>query len=67
MKGEPLHVNQEIQIEAVDPSVGCSWLGFLLSYANDILDLIFFNLKKKKLDIAKFYSWLQINRDTPSC
>ena len=45
--GEPLHVNQEIQIEAVNPSVGYFWLGFLLSYADNILDIIFFNFTKK--------------------
>ena len=36
---EPLQVNQDIVIEAVDPRDGYSWLGFILSYANNILDL----------------------------
>ena len=62
---EPLQVNQDILIEAVDPRDGYPWLGFILSYADNILDLIFFNYNKKKLNIAKFYAWLQINRDTP--
>ena len=62
---EPLEVNRDVLIEAVDPSVGYSWLGFVLSHADNIPDLVFFNFNKKKLNIAKFYSWLQINRDTP--
>ena len=63
--GEPLQVNLDTLIEAVDPSDGYPWLGFVLSHADNIPDLVFFNFNKKKLNIAKFYSWLQINRDTP--
>lgn len=60
-----LHVDQDISIEAVDPSEGYTWLGFHLSYADNIPDLVTNNITKKKSNIARFYSWLQINRDTP--
>ena len=60
-----LHINDEIRIAPVDPLEGYPWLGFHLSYADNIPDLVTYNAEKKKVNIAKFYGWLQINRDTP--
>ena len=52
-------------ISAVDPEIGYKWLGFNLSYSSSVHTLIQFNFKKKKIDISKFYAWLQINESTP--
>ena len=62
---EALQVNQNVQIEPVEPSAGYPWLGFHLSYADNIPDLVAYNFNKKKPNVAKFYAWLQINGDTP--
>ena len=40
-------------------------MGFHLSYAESIPELITYNVEKKKFNTVKFYAWLQINRDTP--
>ena len=61
----PLQIDENIQIIQVDLSEGYPWLGFHLSYSDNIPDLITYNVEKKKFNTAKFYAWLQINRDTP--
>ena len=62
---EHLRVREDISIAPVDPSEGYPWLGFHLSYADSIPELITYNVEKKKFNTVKFYAWLQINRDTP--
>ena len=52
-------------IKPVDPKMGYVWLGFHLSYNSEIHLLIAHNLRKKKSNEAKFYAWLNINKDTP--
>ena len=52
-------------IDPVDPIVGYSFLGFLLSYSNDIIKIILNNLNKKMVNTVKFYSWLEYNEDSP--
>ena len=63
--GTRLRVRDDISIAPVDPSEGYPWLGFHLSYAESIPELITYNVEKKKFNTVKFYAWLQINRDTP--
>ena len=58
-------INDDVTISAVDPAVGYTWIGFHLSYSDSILDLIKFNLKKKEVNISKFYFWLQNNENMP--
>ena len=58
-------INEDISIGAVKPSTGYTWLGFVLSYTSNIYNLVEFNLNKKKFNVAKFYSWLQLNESTP--
>ena len=62
---DPLRINEDIEIAPVDPLEGYPWLGFHLSYTDNIPELVTYNLEKKKVNIVKFYAWLQINRDTP--
>ena len=61
----PLQVHNDIHIEPVDASDGYSWLGFNLTYTDKVQELVLKNMEKKKPNIAKFYSWLEINGDTP--
>lgn len=58
-------IEGEIAIGAVKPTVGYTWLGFVLSNSSNVQDLIHSNLNKKKYNEAKFFSWLQMNESTP--
>ena len=49
----------------MNPDKGYCWLGFWLSYADNVLSLIKFNLKKKSFNICGFYGWLEANQQTP--
>ena len=60
-----LKLDDVTSISAVNPKDGYAGLGFILSYSSDIYSLIVFNLNKKKFNVAKFYSWLQMNESTP--
>ena len=52
-------------MKAVKPEDGYVWLGFILSYTNNVQKLIETNLNKKKFSLCRFYSWLEINETTP--
>ena len=52
-------------MDAVDPEKGYCWLGFWLSYANNVPNLIAYNLNKKTFHICHFYGWLEANLETP--
>ena len=58
-------ISDDVIVEAVQPSKGYCWLGFWLSYADNVPSLIKTNLNKKSFHICKFYGWLQINKQTP--
>ena len=53
------------RILPVDPSSGYDWLGFHLTYSSDIGKLVDRNIKHKRSNIAKFYAWLNVNKETP--
>ena len=61
----PLQISEETFVDAVNPDKGYCWLGFWLSYADNVPSLIKFNLKKKSFHICEFYGWLEINQQTP--
>ena len=48
-------------IDPVDDKDGYNWLGIYLHHSNDITKIIRYNLNKKKFNICKFYSWLEVN------
>ena len=52
-------------VNPVNPDHGYNWLDFNLSYSSDVRCLIRNNFQKKKCNIGKFYTWLQINNNTP--
>ena len=52
-------------IDPVDPNDGYAFLGFLLSYSEELVKIIEHNLTKKMSNVAKFYAWLQYNENTP--
>ena len=62
---EDIIVHEQLCIKAVNDDEGYNWLGFWLTHNNKIFELIRFNLKKKKYNIAKFYEWLNANNETP--
>ena len=45
-------------IDPVDPKEGYTFLGFKLSYSNDVGKVINFNLSSKTVNIIIFYAWL---------
>ena len=59
-----LHLKNE-SIKAVNPQEGYTYLGFSLSYTSEVTKLVEYNFTKKKMNIGKFYAWLQINHNTP--
>ena len=61
----PLQISEEMVVDSVDPGKGYCWLGFWLSYADNVPSLIRYNLNKKSFFICKFYGWLEANQQTP--
>ena len=61
----PIILNDNKQIKAVELSDGYNFLGFKLSYTNDVYDLIENNLRSKMFNTSRFYSWLEYNDNTP--
>ena len=62
---EPLELNDNTIVEAVCPNKGYCWLGFWSTYANNVPNLIQYNLNKKCFHICNFYGWLEVNQETP--
>ena len=62
---EQLMLDNGETIDPVDPKEGYAFLGFLLSYSEELEKIIDNNLTKKMSNIAKFYAWLQYNENTP--
>ena len=62
---EPITLDNAETVEPVDKAEGYTFLGFNLSYSNDISKLIHSNLNKKMVNIIKFYAWLDYNENTP--
>ena len=58
-------ISSDTKVDAVDRDKGYCWLGFWLSYADNVQSLIKFNLNKKTFHICEFYGWLQANQETP--
>ena len=54
----------QTSLPAVNPTHGYNWLGYNLIYCSSIQGLIKNHLQKKKVNIGKFYAWLQINENT---
>ena len=48
---DPLRINEDIEIATVDPLEGYPWLGFHLSYTDNIPELVTYNLEKKNVNI----------------
>ena len=61
----PMQITEDTFVEAVSPKELYCWLGFWLSYADNVPDLIQMNLNKKAFNICKFYGWLHANQETP--
>ena len=57
-------INDDFILKPVDKS-GYNWLGFWLFPSNVIKNILDFHFTKKIVHISSFYSWLDINRDTP--
>ena len=47
-----------------DDKDGYTFLGFNLSYSDDVYEIIEYNLKSKMFNIPKFYAWIEYNEDT---
>ena len=58
-------ISSDTTVDPVSIDKGYCWLGFWLSYADNVPSLIKYNLNKKTFIICEFYGWLQVNRETP--
>ena len=61
----PMTISAETTVDPVSSDKGYCWLGFWLSYTDNVPSLIKYNLNKKTFYICEFYGWLQANRETP--
>ena len=61
----PMTISADTTVDPVSSDKGYCWLGFWLSYTNNVPSLIKYNLNKKTFYICEFYGWLQANRETP--
>ena len=61
----PIILDDDRKIEAVELNDGYNFIGFRLTYSDDIHQLVENNLKSKMYNIAKFYAWLEYNETTP--
>ena len=61
----PIILDDNKIIKAVEYNDGYNLLGFRLSYSNVIHEIIEKNLSSKMFNIAKFYAWLEYNKQTP--
>ena len=61
----PIILEDNRKIEAVERNDGYDFIGFRLTYTDDIHELIQSNLRSKMFNIAKFYAWLEYNEPTP--
>ena len=62
---DPIILQCGKKIEPVKEKEGYTFLGFKLSYSNDIGKLIENNLNSKRFNVIKFNAWLEYNEDTP--
>ena len=62
---EPIVLENGKCIHPVDTKEGYTFLGFKLSYSNDVYTLIQTNLNSKMFNLVKFYAWLEDNENTP--
>ena len=58
-------ISGDTTVDPVSTDKGYCWLGFWLSYTDNVPSLIRYNLNKKTFHIGEFYGWLQANRETP--
>ena len=61
----PIILEDNRKIEAVERNDGYDFIGFRLTYTDDIYELIQSNLRSKMFNVAKFYKWLEYNEPTP--
>ena len=52
----PIILNEDKVINAVDIGDGYNFLGFKLTYSNDIYEIVENNLKSKLYNVARFYA-----------
>ena len=63
----PIVLEDGRKIDAVERNGGYDFIGFRLTYTDDIYKLIESNLNSKMFNVAKFYAWLEYNNHTPFC
>ena len=62
---EPLKINDEITINSVDDKKGYKYIGTSFYPTSDVQEIIKKNINKRKVHLAKFYAWLDVNETTP--
>ena len=61
----PIILDDGRKIDAVELGAGYNFIGFKLTYSDDIRKLVESNLKSKMFNIAMFHAWLEYNETTP--
>ena len=60
-----LYIDENTQLSSVDPIKGHRYLGVKFLPTKDINKIIKFNIEGRSHNWSKFYSWLEINEETP--
>ena len=62
---DPIQINRDISIASVNVKKGYKYLGMKFIPTNDINKIIDINLNERINNVCKFYSWLEVNDETP--
>jgi len=57
--------NSDISVSSLELGKSTSYLGLHLYHTHSLRDIIEFNLNKRKFNVAKYKSWLEVNQNTP--
>ena len=62
---DPIQINRDISIASVNVKKGYKYLGMKFIPTNDINKIIDINMNERINNVCKFYSWLEVNDETP--
>ena len=60
-----MKIDEETELSSVDPIKGHRYLGMKFLPTNDVNKIITFNINGRLNNCCKFYSWLEVNEETP--
>ena len=62
---EPIYIDENTTLSSVDAVKGHRYLGLKFIPTKDVNKIMIFNINERFSNLCKFYSWLEVNEDTP--